>query len=182
MIYVVFTEARVNGTWHCINGTMSKLMSTEHPIISPTFRTDARQHFEKAYLQLKEDGHSFEVVDMSEVLKVSITDWIDPEDSVRVAIDYDSILKLLNTAGKEHCAFALRSEIAAFENDESEDIWEYVSAKEYRQMDDELKKAYHHTFTMYAPPCPYFTRNDKGLRFSPSENRSPLYRPLKGKF
>lgn len=140
--YYIFTETRVNGTWLCINSKMTKLTPDAQQIISPTFRTDARQHFEKAYLQLKNDGHSFEVADISEELKASITEWIDPEDSVRIAVDYESILKLLNTAGKEHCAFALRSEIAAFENDESEDIWEYVSAKEYRQMDDELKKAY----------------------------------------
>lgn len=140
--YYIFTEARVNGTWLCINSKMTKLTPDAQQIISPTFRTDARQYFEKAYLQLKNDGHSFEVADISEELKDSITEWIDPEDSIRIAVDYDSILKLLNTAGKEHCAFALRSEVASFENNETEDIWEYVSTKEYRQMDDELKKAY----------------------------------------
>lgn len=140
--YYIFTEAKVNGTWVCINAMMTKMTPDAHPIIAPTFHTDARQHFEKAYLHLKDDGHSFEVADISEKLKDSITEWIDPEDSVRIAVGYDSILKLLNTAGKEHCAFALRSEVTAFENDENEEIWEYVSANEYRQMDEELKKAY----------------------------------------
>lgn len=139
--YYMFTEVKVNGTWCCINGKMTKLMSDEHPVISPTFRTDARQHFEETYIQLKEDGDSFDMADISEELKAAITEWIDPEDSVKIAVGYDSILKMLNTAGKEHCAFALRSEVTAFENEETEDIWEYVSAKEYRKMDDELKKA-----------------------------------------
>ena len=69
-------------------------------------------------------------------------DWRIPEDSVQFSVDYDNILKMLNASGKEHCAFALRSEVATFENDEADDIYDYVSAKEYRQMDDELKKAY----------------------------------------
>lgn len=140
--YYIFTEVKVNGEWLAINGKMTRLTPNAHTVISPTFHTDARQHFEKAYLQLKDDGHSFGLADISEELKSAITEWIDPEDSVRIAVDYDSILKLLNTAGKEHCAFALRSEVTSFENNETEDIWEYVSAKEYRQMDDELKKAY----------------------------------------
>lgn len=51
-------------------------------------------------------------------------------------------MKLLNTSGKEHSAFALRSEVAAFQNDESDNILDFVSVDEYRKMEDELKKAY----------------------------------------
>lgn len=38
--------------------------------------------------------------------------------------------------------FALRSEVAAFQNDESDSILDFVSVDEYRKMEDELKKAY----------------------------------------
>ena len=38
--------------------------------------------------------------------------------------------------------YALRSEVAAFQNDESDNIWDFVSVDEYRKMEDELKKAY----------------------------------------
>lgn len=38
--------------------------------------------------------------------------------------------------------FALRSEVAAFQNNESDNIWDFVSVDEYRKMEDELKKAY----------------------------------------
>lgn len=38
--------------------------------------------------------------------------------------------------------FALRSEVAAFQNDESDNILDFVSIDEYRKMEDELKKAY----------------------------------------
>ena len=36
----------------------------------------------------------------------------------------------------------LRSEVAAFQNDESDNILDFVSVDEYRKMEDELKKAY----------------------------------------
>lgn len=140
--YYIFTEIKVNGAWHCINGKVTRMMPIEHPIMAPTFHTDARQHFEKAYLQLQDDGHRFDMEDISENLQIAVTEWLNPEDSVRIAVYYDDILKMLNATGKEHCAFALRSEVAAFENDEADDIYEYVSAKEYRQMDEELRKAY----------------------------------------
>ena len=47
--YYIFTEVKVNGEWHCINGKITRLMPIEHPIIAPTFHTDARRYFEKAY-------------------------------------------------------------------------------------------------------------------------------------
>lgn len=140
--YYIFTEVKVDGAWHCINGKITRLMPIEHPIMAPTFHTDARRHFEKAFLQLNDDGHRFDLEDISENLRVAVVEWLNPEDSIKLAVSYDKILNMLNASGKEHCAFALRSEVADYENDDADDIYEYVSAKEYRQMDDELKKAY----------------------------------------
>lgn len=140
--YFIFTEIQVNGQWYCINPKVMRLLPIEHLIVVPTLRSDARYQFEKAYRQLEHDGCPFTVDEMSENLQASVTDWLAPEDSVRIAIDYDDILKMLNASGKEYSAFALRSEVAAFQNDESDDIWDFVSVDEYRKMDDELKKVY----------------------------------------
>lgn len=140
--YFIFTEIQVDGLWHCINPKVTRLLPIEHLIVVPTLRTDARTQFEKAYRQLNHDGQLFAIDEMSENLKSAVSDWLDPEDSIRIAVCYDDILKLLNASGKEHSAFALRSEVAAFQNDESDDIWDFVSVSEYKQMDDELKKAY----------------------------------------
>ena len=140
--YFIFTEVQVNGQWYCINPKVMRLLPIKHLIVVPTLRSDARYQFEKAYRQLEHDGCPFTVDEMSENLQASVTDWLAPEDSVRIAVYYDDILKMLNASGKEHSAFALRSEIAAFQNDESDDIWDFVSVDEYRKMDDELKKAY----------------------------------------
>lgn len=140
--YFIFTEIQVNGQWYCINPKVMRLLPIEYLIVVPTLRSDARYQFEKAYRQLEHDGCPFTVDEMSENLQASVTDWLAPEDSVRIAIDYDDILKMLNASGKEHSAFALRSEVAAFQNDESDDIWDFVSVDEYRKMDDELKKVY----------------------------------------
>ena len=140
--YFIFTEVQVNDQWHCINPQVMKLLPIEHLVLVPTLRSDSRYQFEKAYRQLEYDGHPFTVGEMSRNLQASVNDWLTPEDSVRIAVCYDDILKLLNASGKEHSAFALRSEVAAFQNDESDNIWDFVSVDEYRKMEDELKKAY----------------------------------------
>ena len=140
--YFIFTEVLANDQWHCINPQVMKLLPIEHLILVPTLRSDSRYQFEKAYRQLECDGHPFTVDEMSRNLQASVNDWLTPEDSVRIAVCYDDILKLLNTSGKEHSAFALRSEVAAFQNDESDNILDFVSVDEYRKMEDELKKAY----------------------------------------
>lgn len=140
--YFIFTEVLANDQWHCINPQVMKLLPIEHLILVPTLRSDSRYQFEKAYRQLEYDGHPFTVDEMSRNLQASVNDWLTPEDSVRIAVCYDDILKLLNTSGKEHSAFALRSEVAAFQNDESDSILDFVSVDEYRKMEDELKKAY----------------------------------------
>lgn len=140
--YFIFTEVLANDQWHCINPQVMKLLPIEHLILVPTLRSDSRYQFEKAYRQLECDGHPFTVDEMSRNLQAAVNDWLTPEDSVRIAVCYDDILKLLNTSGKEHSAFALRSEVAAFQNDESDNILDFVSVDEYRKMEDELKKAY----------------------------------------
>lgn len=140
--YFIFTEIQVSSRWYCINPLVTRLLPIEHPIIVPTLRIDARLQFEKVYRQLDHDGYSFSVGEMSENLQASVTDWLDPSDSIRIAVCYDNILMMLNASGKEHCAFALRSEVAAFQDDESDEILDFVSVNEYKQMDGEFKKAY----------------------------------------
>ena len=105
--YFIFTEVLANDQWHCINPQVMKLLPIEHLILVPTLRSDSRYQFEKAYRQLECDGHPFTVDEMSRNLQASVNDWLTPEDSVRIAVCYDDILKLLNTSGKEHSAFAL---------------------------------------------------------------------------
>ncbi len=140
--YYIFTEVKLNSAWHCINGMVARIKPREHFVIAPTFHTDARRHFEKAFMQLSDDGYRIGIDELSENLCIAATEWISPGDGIMLAIPYDEILKVLNASGKEHCAFALRSDVADFENNEVDDICEYVSVKEYRQMNDELKKAY----------------------------------------
>lgn len=104
--YFIFTEVLTNDQWHCINPQVMKLLPIEQLILVPTLRSDSRYQFEKAYRQLECDGHPFTEDEMSRNLQASVNDWLTPEDSVRIAVCYDDILKLLNTSGKEHSAFA----------------------------------------------------------------------------
>lgn len=140
--YTLFTEVEVRDKWYCINEIVTRLNPTEHLVIVPTLRTNAQMSFAKANRELNEDGYGIRCEELSENLRAAVDEWLTPEHSSLIAIPYDKIASQLNASGKEHCAFALRSEVAAYENGESDDIWDYVSVNEYKRMDEELKKAY----------------------------------------
>lgn len=140
--YTLFTEIKVDNRWICINGEVRRMQPIEHPVMVPTLRTDAKLSFAKAYRELQEDGYAITVDELSDNLRAGVTNWLNPENSIEFAVDYDKIRQMRVRSGKEHCAFALRSEIANYENGESDDIWDFVSVAEYKRMDDELKKAY----------------------------------------
>lgn len=140
--YTLFTEIKADGRWICINGEVKRLQPIEHPVMVPTLRTDARLSFANAYRELKEDGYGIRLEEISDNLRTAVVNWLNPETCLDFAVDYDMIRTICSRTGKEHCAFALRSEVADFENGESDDIWEFVSATEYRKMDEELRKAY----------------------------------------
>ena len=140
--YTLFTEIKVDNRWICINGEVKRMRPIEHPVMVPTLRTDAKLAFAKAYRELSEDGYPLTADEVSENLRTGASNWLHLESCIEFAVDYDKIRKLRVRSGKEHCAFALRSEIADYENGESDDIWDFVSVAEYKRMDDELKKAY----------------------------------------
>ena len=140
--YTLFTEIKVDNRWICINGEVKRLQPIEHPVMVPTLRTDEKLSFAKAYRELQEDGYAITADELSDNLLTGAANWLNPESCTVFAVDYDKIRQMRVRSGKEHCAFALRSEIADYENGESDDIWDFVSVAEYKRMDDELKKAY----------------------------------------
>ena len=145
--YTIFTEVQVADKWYCVSPLMRIVDHIIDPAESelalvPTFETNARYHFENTYERMHDDGYSITLNDLSDDLQnesaKSHTDFAEPT----LAIDYERITGYLNLQLKEHRAFALRSDVAAFENGQEEDIYDYVCLEVYKKMDEELKKAY----------------------------------------
>ena len=161
--YTLFTEVQVADKWYCISPLMRIVdhmidpTETELALV-PTFETNARYHFEKTYYLMQDDGYRVTLRDLSEDLQKesvnSYTDFAEPT----LAIDYERITSYLNLQLKEHRAFALRSDVEAYESGQEEDIYDYVCLEVYKKMDEELKKAYqyyewndsHGTFRYYS--------------------------------
>ena len=161
--YTLFTEVQVADKWYCVSPLMrivDQVIDRAESALAlvPTFETNARYHFEKTYNLMQDDGYHVALHDLSEDLQNEsanlYTDFAEP----RLAIDYERITGYLNLQLKEHRAFALRSDVAAFENGQEEDIYDYVCLEVYKKMDEELKKAYqyyewndsHGTFRYYS--------------------------------
>ena len=140
--YIFFTEIEHEGQWVCINNYVTRMHPIEHLVLIPTYEYHSRTLFQNAYDKLEEDGTYLKEDALSEELKRKIYDHIRDFEYGMICVDYEKIKSYLNRKTKEHCAFALRSEVASFESGEEDDVYDYVTPAQYREMDDELKKAY----------------------------------------
>jgi len=140
--YFLYTEIKIDGTWLCINERVPVVYNNNDLMMVPTFETSARTSFEAAYRNLSDDGYRLSVEEMSKNLQYEMKNTHYELSSPLFAVTYDKITAMLNKPGKEHCAFALRQEIIAFENYEEDQIYDYVTIKDYKTMDPELRKAY----------------------------------------
>lgn len=140
--YKFFTEIEHEGQWVCINNYVPRMYPIEHLVLIPTYEYHSRTFFELAFEKLQEDGTYLKEDALTEELKRKIYDHIREFDYGMICVDYEKIKSYLNRQTKEHCAFALRSEVTAFENGEVDDVYDFVAINVYKQMDEELKKAY----------------------------------------
>lgn len=140
--YSFFTEIKIDGRWTCINDTAVQREPYYEKYIVPTYENSSRRYFEKAYNELIADGHLIKIDEISENLRNSIRKFQMSIENPSVYIYYENILSHLKCTGKEHYGFALRQEIADFENGVEDEIYDVASVAEYKAMDSELKKAY----------------------------------------
>ena len=165
--YTLFTEVQVADKWYCISPLMRiadhMIDPTETALaLVPTFETNARYHFEKTYYLMCDDGYPVKLEDLSDDLQSEsakpYTDFADPI----LAINYERITGYLKLQIKEHRAFALRSDVAAYENGQEEDIYDYVCLDAYKQMDEEQKKAYqYYEWNESHGSCRYYSEFEK---------------------
>lgn len=140
--YLFFTEIKANGKWECINNSVVRTRPIFERLIEPTYENCSRICFEKTYLKINEDGYRIKIDEISDNLRCKIKEHDMHIGEPKMALYYESILSYLNGTGKEHYAFASRKDVADFESDREDEIYEYVSIDTYKAMDDELKKAY----------------------------------------
>lgn len=140
--YLLFTELKVDGIWHCISRTAWRFKPIKHKVLLPTYKCQSRIAFEHAYEKLKERSHSVKVEELSEELQAEILSNTVSEEGLRFAIDIVDIDSCVGSTEVEHSGFALRSEVRDYEKGYESDIYDHVSVAEYKKMDDELKKAY----------------------------------------
>ena len=139
--YIMFTEFKYKDKWYCINPYAINVETEEYKLI-PTLHNHASRKFEPIYNELKDLGSLININDLSENLRAALSNWYLQTEGFVYAVDYDDIAQKCRQKPIEYSAFALRSEIRDFENKLEDDIYDYVSAAEYRVMDRELKKAY----------------------------------------
>lgn len=140
--YIMFTEFKYKGKWYCINSNALVVDSDKKYKLIPTLQNSSRRGFEPVYRKLDEYSYRISADELSDNLRFSLKDWGLSEESFIFAVDIESLEKCCKEKPVQYSAFALRSEVRDYENGIEDDIYDYVTAAEYKVMDRELKKAY----------------------------------------
>ena len=140
--YIFFTELKQKGKWYCINPNALVIDSEKHYKLIPTLESHASRGFEPVYNKISENAQRIEVTELSDNLRSSLEELNLSHKDYVLTVDIETLEKCCEEKPVEYSGFALRSEVRDFENGIEDDIYEYVTAAEYRVMDRELKKAY----------------------------------------
>ena len=140
--YIFFTELKYKGKWYCINRNALVIDSEKHYKLIPTLESHATRGFEPVYNKISENAQRIEVTELSDNLRSSLEELNLSHKDYVLTVDIETLEKCCEEKPVEYSGFALRSEVRDFENGIEDDIYEYVTAAEYRVMDRELKKAY----------------------------------------
>ena len=140
--YIMFTEFKYKDKWYCINSNALVVDSKEKYKLIPTLQNSSRRGFEPVYRKLDEHSYGISIDKISENLRSSLKSWGISEEDLIFAVDIESLEKCCKEKPVQYSAFALRSDIRDYETGLEDNIYDYVTAAEYRVMDRELKKAY----------------------------------------
>lgn len=140
--FIVFTEMKYNDKWYCINPSTIVFDPTPHNRIIPTDNYNWSFGKDKTFDKLKEYGHKIAPEEISSNLLNSLDAWGLTAYDLCYVIDEETIFHILAHTEVQKSGFVLKSQIVDYEARKLFDITEYLSNDEYKDLDDEGKKAY----------------------------------------
>ena len=143
--YSLYTEAKYGDEWYCLNHRMPRICNDSTSIAS-TYWSGSRSYFGCAAEKLESLGcrlDANDAKDLSELLRESFQDLLDDKCVAKYVIDYEDIKKVIpENMEHEFHGYASKDSIFAYESGDNDDIYDYLSAQEYSELDSEAKKAY----------------------------------------
>lgn len=148
--YSVYVEARIKGEWHSINAHHYKYHKDSNEktlVLVPAYWNGSRSMFSRAYSKFREEGHFIAFNQLSPEVQALYPSRQSGEDydyydkETFPVITFDTLKSLAAGEYYEHSGFVLKSDVFNYEK-EYEDIYEWLSADEYRELFEEEKKLY----------------------------------------
>lgn len=140
--YSLYTEIEIDGIWHAVNGRVLNTQ-TMKPELSETYHSGSRSYFSQSMNKIREIGFHLSINDLSKAVKDANT-WIGNDKSVPIyGCSLSALRKCVPNPAEHEChGFVTKDDIFAVEHGELEESMEALSVSEYRELDDEEKKAY----------------------------------------
>lgn len=142
--YYVYTEAKINNTWFCINPLTFKINKNENKkteaLIAPTYWNGSRTSFSAAFRKIKEEGKKILYTELSKDLQEEYKDY--KEDVYAITIPTSLIKKYVSNDDMFECSgFVTEKDIFDYKYEHGE-IYEYLTLEEYLNLPEEAQKLY----------------------------------------
>ena len=135
--YYLYSEALIDGKWTCLNAYMK---TGEKYVMAETYYSGSRTYFSSTFEKLEEIGQQINKDNLSPELQEIIGD-INGSQSFFISLC--DLQKAMPFSQKyENHGYVEKSIIFLFESEEVENIFEWLSSKEYMELDEEAKKIY----------------------------------------
>lgn len=153
--YDIYTEAKINDKWYCVNGVYPKfrkhddgsIMCIEN-VLAETYWNGSRSGFSSTYSKMVEEGTYVDFDALSEEVKNKYKEYVNEEtpwgDSYSriITLSISRLKELAKEDGvHEHNAFVHKNDIYAYEK-EGEEIYDWLTLDEYRELDEKEKELY----------------------------------------
>lgn len=153
--YSFYTEARIGGTWYCIDPRVLQLERDGRPmsyVLNNTYWSGSRSYFGEAYDKLKEIASKTKFEDTSAEFRMhKIIDWSGKDEDV--APYYDSILYAIplsklnglyeESKRPDECGLYKKRDVTLYMAGEIEDLYECeIDPEKYSMLAPEAQKLY----------------------------------------
>ena len=151
--YCIYTEAKIEGEWHCIDPLTLRIGNKSEGNryrLSRTYEIGSRSYFGSAAEKLEEMSVKFRFEDLSEEFKRICEGWTQEPAELPEYVERNCYVIPLQSVkdavadfpGKTNHGLVHKDCIAEYEAGETREIYGEITPQEYSELDPEAKKVY----------------------------------------
>lgn len=141
--YYIYTEVCLNEKWISVCPYIRNV-EKDKLVMSETHYSGSRSYFSETFDKLREIGGYVDKTTVSrDISERHGEGWNNDNYLYVISVDYAVFKQYAPKNGeKQFHGFVSKNDIFSFEHGDCDDLWEYLTAKEYKKLSSEEKKFY----------------------------------------